>query len=434
VNNFVLLPSKLLTNPEENLPVAMTPREFALNITRKLQTAGYQALWAGGCVRDQLLGRQPKDYDIATNARPEQVRKLFGHQRTLAIGASFGVITVLGPKSAGPIEVATFRRDAGYSDGRRPDSVEFTDAREDARRRDFTINGVFFDPVTGEYQDYVGGRDDLQNKIVRAIGNPHERIDEDKLRMLRAIRFAATFEFELDPDTLAAIQQHAREIKIVSGERIGAEMRRMLAHPRRATAARLLRESGLLAQILIDGEQIYESEQKWNLILQALERLSCHDFVCGCAILVSHWQQSQTMGTLAGQWKLSNDEKNSIGWILEHLGTFVIADRLPWSAIQPLLIHPDAQRCIDVEEALIFATRSIHGLGGLGFCRERMSWPIEKLNPPPFINGNDLKQLGVKDGRRFGRILQAIRDEQLDEKIKTRDEAIQRVGTLVATM
>ena len=412
----------------------MTPREFALEITQKLQNAGYQALWAGGCVRDQLLNRQPKDYDVATSARPEQVRELFGHKRTLAIGASFGVITVLGPKSAGPIEVATFRRDAGYSDGRRPDAVEFTDSREDALRRDFTINGVFLDPVTGKIYDYVGGQQDLENEIVRAIGNPHERINEDKLRMLRAVRFAATFEFELDRDTIAAVQQHAHEIRIVSGERIGAEMRRMLAHPKRAIAAKLLRESGLLDKILVHGERIYESEEQWQFILSALERLAGQDFVCGCSILVSHWHQTQTIGTLAGQWKLSNAERDSIGWVLEHLGAFVIADRLPWSSIQPLLIHPDAQRCIDVDEALIFATRSVHGLGGIGFCRERMSWPTEKLDPRPFIDGNDLKKLGLRDGRLFGRILQTIRAEQLDDKIKTRDQAIKRAGALAATM
>ena len=200
-----------------------TPRQFAREITAKLQEAGYQALWAGGCVRDQMLGKEPKDYDVATSARPEQVRELFGHKRTLPIGASFGVITVLGPKSAGQIEVATFRRDADYSDGRRPDAVEFTDAREDALRRDFTINGMFYDPVHDRVEDYVGGVEDLKKKVIRAIGNPHERIYEDKLRMLRAVRFSSTYGFEIDPATLDAIRQHAHEIKIVSGERIGAE-------------------------------------------------------------------------------------------------------------------------------------------------------------------------------------------------------------------
>ena len=187
----------------------MESRDFAIEVVKTLQAAEHEALWAGGCVRDQLLGRTPKDYDVATSASPEQVRDVFGKRRTLPIGASFGVITVLGPKGSGvdPIEVATFRRDGGYSDGRRPDAVEFTDAKEDALRRDFTINGMFFDPVESKVIDYVGGKEDLAARVVRAIGDPSERINEDKLRMLRAVRFASTFGFELESATLAAVQQ-----------------------------------------------------------------------------------------------------------------------------------------------------------------------------------------------------------------------------------
>ena len=249
-----------------------TSREFAIQVTQKLQSAGYTALWAGGCVRDQLVGKAPKDYDVATNATPEQVRELFGKKRTLAIGESFGVITVLGPKSADPIEVATFRRDTGYSDGRRPDAVEFTDAREDAIRRDFTINGMFFDPIKQEVIDYVGGQEDLQRRVVRAIGDPHERIAEDKLRMLRAIRFAAVFDFELHHDTLLAVQQHVQDIKVVSGERIGAELRRMFNHSNRAVAVRLLSQSKLLPEILPGGER-FDNAQVLGRAISFLERL-----------------------------------------------------------------------------------------------------------------------------------------------------------------
>ncbi|MCA9100667.1 MAG: CCA tRNA nucleotidyltransferase, partial [Planctomycetales bacterium] len=149
-------------------------RVFAREVVSRLQKAGFDALWAGGCVRDQLVGRTPKDYDVATSATPDQVRQLFGRRRTLPIGASFGVITVLGPRGAGQIEVATFRSDAGYSDGRRPDAVTFSDACADAARRDFTINGLFFDPVTGNVVDFVGGRRDIEAKIVRAIGDARE--------------------------------------------------------------------------------------------------------------------------------------------------------------------------------------------------------------------------------------------------------------------
>ena len=182
---------------------AAAQREFALEIVEQLRAAGFEALWAGGCVRDQLLGLAPKDYDVATSATPDEIRDLFGRRRTLAIGASFGVITVLGPRAAGQIEVATFRTDAAYSDGRHPDSVTFTTAEHDAARRDFTINGLFFDPVAEAVVDYVNGRDDLERKTIRAIGDPAARIAEDKLRMLRAVRFAATFDFHIEP-------QHAR--------------------------------------------------------------------------------------------------------------------------------------------------------------------------------------------------------------------------------
>ena len=231
----------------------MNQKQFASEVTVSLQRAGHTAYWAGGCVRDAILGRAPKDYDVATSATPDEVRELFGFKRTLPIGASFGVITVVGPKSAGQIEVATFRRDGGYSDGRRPDSVEFTDAREDAVRRDFTINGMFFDPATEEVIDFVGGQEDIKRQVIRAIGDPHKRIEEDKLRMLRAVRFAATYEFALDPQTRDAVSAHAAEIEVVSGERIGAELVRMLSHPTFRIAVEKLHQTGLWKYILPSG-------------------------------------------------------------------------------------------------------------------------------------------------------------------------------------
>src|SRR5438445_7809131 len=165
----------------------MTERDFAIDVVRRLRGAGYQALWAGGCVRDEVLGLAPKDYDVATNARPEEVQKLF--RRTVAVGASFGVIEVLGPRAEEDflkVEVATFRSDVSYSDGRHPDAVVFASAQEDALRRDFTINGMFFDPVKQELLNYVGGQADLKARVLRAIGVPRQRFDEDKLRLLRA--------------------------------------------------------------------------------------------------------------------------------------------------------------------------------------------------------------------------------------------------------
>ena len=251
----------------------MNSRAFAIEVVQQLQQAGYQALWAGGCVRDQLLGLTPKDYDVATAATPDQVRDVFGHKRTLAIGASFGVITVLGPRSADPIEVATFRRDGGYSDGRRPDAVEYTDAKEDALRRDFTINGMFYDPAADQVIDFVGGQEDLAAKRIRAIGVADQRIEEDKLRMLRGVRFAAKHRFEIEDCTLQAIQRRATEISVVSKERIGAEMQRMLADPNRATAVKLLRETKLLAEVIPEGQLLYASEDQWQQTLTQLEVL-----------------------------------------------------------------------------------------------------------------------------------------------------------------
>ena len=206
-------------------------RQFALEVVSRLRAAGYQAFWAGGCVRDELLGRIPVDYDVATSAKPDEVRGVFGRRRTLAIGAAFGVITVLGPRDqadgglreAGQIEVATFRTDAAYTDGRHPAGVTFSSPEEDAQRRDFTINGLFLDPVTGEVHDYVGGREDLKAGVVRAIGVPAMRFGEDHLRMLRAVRFAAGFAFALDGETRAAIEKMTHLVTTVSPERIAAE-------------------------------------------------------------------------------------------------------------------------------------------------------------------------------------------------------------------
>src|SRR5690242_2559491 len=191
----------------------MSERDFALDVVRRLRQAGHEALWAGGCVRDELLGLTPQDYDVATSARPEQVRSLF--RRTIAVGMSFGVIEVLGPRTEGDwlkVQVATFRSDVSYSDGRHPDAVVFSSAREDALRRDFTINGMFFDPLENRLIDYVGGQEDLQARVLRAIGDPKQRFAEDKLRMLRAVRIATRFELEIEPATAEAIRVMAPQI------------------------------------------------------------------------------------------------------------------------------------------------------------------------------------------------------------------------------
>ena len=404
----------------------MSPREFAIQVAEKLQTAGFQGLWAGGCVRDQLVGRSPKDYDVATDATPEQVRELFGHRRTVPIGAAFGVITVVGPKSAGQIEVATFRRDMEYSDGRRPDSVEYTDAREDALRRDFTINGIFMDPVQNEVIDYVKGRADIDGRIVRAIGDPHERIREDKLRLLRGVRFAGTFSFELEPLTRAAVIQHAPEIGAVSAERIGGEMRRMLVHPNRADTIQLLADCQLLREIVEDGDQLYKNRANWRTRLGWLQQLGpvCQ-FEQAAAILLSPLLKTQGILPTAERWKLSNAEQKTILWIEKNGLVLSRSHLLPWSELQPLLIHPDIDQTLQITKVQFGDHHP-----GVRACQKKLAMPAEELDPAPLVSGNDLIKLGMQPGPVFAAILDRIRVAQLDGQIETPQEGLQWVKSI----
>ena len=223
-------------------------RAFAVEVVTRLRHAGYQALWAGGCVRDLLMGHSPADYDVATSATPEQVMDLFA--RTVPVGISFGVVRVQGSREAGEVEVATFRNDDAYIDGRRPTSVTYSSPEQDAARRDFTINGMFLDPLTDEVIDYVKGREDLSRSVLRAIGDPSARFAEDKLRLLRAVRFAARFGFELEPETRKALEQMAEQVHVVAAERICQELRRILIHESRAIGPATGEETGILAVIL----------------------------------------------------------------------------------------------------------------------------------------------------------------------------------------
>ena len=250
-------------------------RQFAVDVVRPLKDAGCTALRAGGCVRDFLLGRTSKDFDVATDARPDDVRNLFGHRRTLAVGASFGVSVVRAPRGVEDVEVATFRTEGPYLDGRRPEHVSFTTPEEDAQRRDFTINGLFYDPIEQQVFDFVDGERDLRAGIVRAIGDPHDRMTEDKLRMLRAVRFAATLEFELDTVTAAAVRNMAAQMLVVSAERIAQELRRMLVDGHRMRAMQLTAEVGLLPVILPEvALLISESDSPhWERTLHMLDLL-----------------------------------------------------------------------------------------------------------------------------------------------------------------
>src|SRR3954470_1300955 len=333
------------------MPNIARQREFALDVSRKLREAGFDALWAGGCVRDELLGLTPKDYDVATSATPDQIRDLFGHRRTLPIGVSFGVVTVLGPREAGQIEVATFRTDAAYSDGRHPDSVTFTTAEHDAERRDFTINGLFYDPVAEQVVDYVGGQEDLKGGILRAIGDPRLRLSEDKLRMLRAVRFAAAFNFAIELKTLAAIQEMAPDINSVSAERIGMEIRRMLTASNRAVALALLRESNLLAHVLPEvANYSPDAGSEISRILAALPQPSIS--LALAALLLAAPNSPLLAASVGRRLRYTKKEAERSAWLVENRPLIAQAHQLAWPKLQRLLTHEGARELVTLQGAL----------------------------------------------------------------------------------
>ncbi len=419
-------------------------RKFAVSVVRKLRDAGHEALWAGGCVRDQLLGRVPKDYDVATSARPEQIRDVFGRRWTLPIGAAFGVITVLGPKPAGQIEVATFREDAAYSDGRHPDSVSFSTAEADAQRRDFTINGLFFDPIDEQVIDYVGGQADLQRKLIRAIGDPYERIAEDKLRMLRAVRFGATFDFQIDDATMSAVQRQASEIQAVSAERIGQEIRRVFAHENRVIGATLLRHSGLLARILPEFDTLLESgdgeaAHRWQRTLGVLRELGgdCLFPLALAALLREIYLASEAKSAKGGpalvesvahRWRLSNQETRCAQWLLAREGTIREATRTRWSTVQRILIADHVDELLDFSQAVARVVDNRDA--DVDFCRDKRNLPEEQLNPQPLIRGEDLMEAGIRQGPAFKRLLDETRNAQLEGELDEKAAAVRFAQSL----
>jgi len=408
-------------------------RRFAVEVVRALRAKGHAALFAGGCVRDQLLGHAPTDYDVATDAAPEQIRALFGPRRTLPIGAAFGVIAVVGPKPAGIVEVATFRRDLGYSDGRRPDAVQFCTPELDAQRRDFTINGMFFDPLADRVIDYVGGQADLAAGIIRAIGEPAERFAEDQLRLLRAVRFTARFGFQLDPRTQRAIAELAPKIVNVSAERIAAELRAMLALPRRAQAVTLLRETNLLDAIFSEWPQYLAKpggEAAWKTTCGQLAALSAASFPLALAVLLAPLSNDtastlsvaarETARKIGKRLKLANDEIDSIEWLLEHTHDLNDARNQKWSRLQPLLIHPCAAELVDWH----MVSGALQAADDAEFCRQKLALPRAALDPPPLVTGRDLIARGLKPGEEFARLLAAARAAQLDGEVNSTDEAL----------
>jgi len=402
----------------------MTDRQFAEDVVRRLRAAGFEALFAGGCVRDELLGLAPADYDVATSARPEQVTPLF--RRTVEVGASFGVVEAIGPRrpdgSYPKVQIATFRSDGAYTDGRRPDAVTFSTAEEDARRRDFTINGMFLDPLDGRVIDYVGGQADLNAKILRAIGDPHDRFREDKLRLMRAVRMAARFGFPIEDTTAAAIREMAAQLPVVSAERIAEELRKMLVHPNRVWALRQLDELGLLRHIIREVGPGQDAGV-WDHTLKMLAALEGPVSFPLALAVVLHWVGRRPAGAVCRRLKLSNVETARVEWLVGMGRSLGVARTLKPSRLYPVLVHPGIGELLAVHRADALA--SGWSMADVEFCEGLLrDTPIEVLNPPPLLTGDDLIALGWEQGPVFKKVLDAVREAQLDGTIATKEEAI----------
>ncbi|NNJ24480.1 CCA tRNA nucleotidyltransferase [Alienimonas chondri] len=407
-------------------------RVFASYVAEELSRAGYRALFAGGCVRDRLLGKTPKDYDVATDAPPAAVRETFGRKRTLAVGESFGVIVVLPNRRRFPgaqqVEVATFREDAGYADGRRPDAVRFSTPEADALRRDFTINGLFEDPATGEVIDFVGGVADLEAGVLRAIGDPADRMAEDALRMLRFVRFATVLEFWPDEETSAAVLAAADNITAVSGERIGQEMRRLLAAPRRDQGVAMLHAAGLLGYVAPSVAALSPTER--SRTRQALRLLPGWQPgpVSFPLTLAALYAQVGSAEEAVRGWRLSNDEARRSEDLLANLGALGGFEALPTHRKKRLLAGAFARDLIALERAM----RRADGDDGTGtatadadaaetFLNET---PAAELSPAPLLTGGDLIAAGCQPGPQFKQMLDEAYDAQLDGTVRSTEEAL----------
>ena len=383
---------------------------------RRLRAAGHEALLAGGCVRDMLMGHRPADYDVATGATPEQVRELF--RRVRMVGAQFGVAMVV--RAGRAIEVATFRTDASYSDGRHPDAVRFTSAREDARRRDFTINGMFYDPLERRVVDYVGGQRDLAAGVVRAIGDPGRRFAEDHLRMLRAVRFATRFGFAIERSTAAAIRREAGAIRAISGERVREELEKMLSRPSAAEAAAALHGLGLMQAVL---PELFAREGDWPAAASRLGSVGRRgDAMLALGALLAGLPAA-AIRRIVRRWGGANSLRDGLVWMAEHLDDWRELPEAPPAALKRLLARPHYAR---LEGLWRHEERSATGhLRRWRAIRRRVRGiDPAQVRPGPLVTGEDLLAMGMTEGPEIGRVLRAVYEAQLNEEIRSRAEGL----------
>jgi poly(A) polymerase len=455
----------------ENQSVNSSPREIAKKIVERLQKAGFAAFWVGGCVRDFLLGREPDDFDIATDAKPEQVEKLF--KRTVAVGRKFGVMIVV--EDGHQYQVATFRAEADYQDGRRPEKIIFANAEADAQRRDFTINGLFYDPLTKKIHDWVGGEKDLRAKIIRTIGKPEERFAEDHLRLLRAVRFAAQLNFEIEPKTFAAVKKLAPKIKLISAERIRDELIKLFVSPTsngragsplpadgahgvaRPTATRglvLLRDSGLLPFVLPELVATISCEQSpdfhpegsvFNHICLMLEKLPpdsnellswtilLHDIAkpvtaekdlqTGAIHFYGHEKVGAEMArAILNRLRFSKKQIDEIVACVLHHMQFKDVKQMRKSTLRRLLLRETFP--LELELHRLDCLGSHGDLELYDFLIQQAEELKKKPKiRPPLLTGKDLIELGMKPGKEMGVLLHEIREKQLQDELKTPRQA-----------
>jgi poly(A) polymerase len=441
-------------------------RQHATDIIRTLRERGHHAYLVGGCVRDLLLGREPADYDVATDATPQRVMEIF--PQTFAVGSQFGVVLVPLPKSesgasaVGPgervpvVEVATFRSDIGYSDGRHPDEVQFSnDPQEDVRRRDFTINGLLLDPVNDQVLDFVGGRDDLKAGIVRTIGEPEHRFGEDKLRMLRAVRFGARFGYRIDPVTLDAIQRLAAQIHQVSRERVRDELTKMLTEGRARRAFEVLDETGLLKEVLPEisamkgvkqPPQFHPEGDVFVHTMLLLEKLAAgssptlawgallHDVGKPATFRVAdriRFDGHVDVGVkiaaeICRRLRFSGDDAGQILALVDNHMRFAEVQRMKQSTLKKFLRLPAFEEHLELHRMDCLSSNGI--TESYEFAREQLRIiPEEEIRPRPLITGQDLIDAGYEPGPLFKEILETVEDAQLEGRVASREAALELV-------
>ena len=428
---------------------SMTRRELAIAIVRELRARGHQAYLVGGCVRDRLLGAQPKDYDVSTDATPQSVLSYF--PRSQPVGAHFGVVLV-GSSAGAHVEVATFRSEGAYLDGRRPEEVRFeSDPRLDVLRRDFTINGLMEDPLTGEILDYCGGQADLRDAIVRAIGDSQRRFEEDHLRMLRAVRFAARLHFAIEPETMRAIRDRAAEIHRISAERIRDELIRILTEGDARLGVELLDQSGLLAELLPEVKAYQGVQQPpefhpegdvWTHTLMMLEKLNRPTTTLAFAVLLHDVGKPRTFriadrirfdghaevgaqmaARILTRLKFPNDECDRIVSLVANHMRFKDVMAMRASTLKRFLRLPEFNEHLELHR---LDTQASNGYtAAYDFVREQLAHlGQEELRPPRLLTGRDLIGAGYLPGPPFSRALEAVETAQLEGEVATKEEAL----------